>query len=385
MTRNALFALLPFIAACSGTSPVEQPEWSGEAVDSALIWSGFDHEWAYNHRLNRLGNWVGPMSCARGACSAEMVHAAASGVGSDTATWSATATAVRAPGVGFLAGSTAFAIDQAVAEGKYVEETRQVTVALDGLLADRSQYVVVLGGYDVFALADADMFQTLRIAVGDVSIDAEAGTATFPVTFGLQVDCDAFECDGTWDVGGKVDQSVLYGANVMWQVIAADDQIAVSQARVADGYAWQDETGAEIEREDFSVPTTVHGARHSGGQVYGSAVAGVQSIAIAIDHPNHFVQIATGVCDFAYDPTTGRADLRADLFFKQWSDAMLDKSVAATTPGEARTEATLAVVRFADAQVEPIDAHGAVTWNADGSTATGESAVDRQPVSWSAR
>ena len=51
-----------------GATPVEPPEWSGEAVETALIWNGFAHQWGYNHRLNRLGNWIGPMACERDGC-----------------------------------------------------------------------------------------------------------------------------------------------------------------------------------------------------------------------------------------------------------------------------------------------------------------------------
>ncbi|MEM7036562.1 MAG: hypothetical protein AAF570_06230, partial [Bacteroidota bacterium] len=72
-----------------------------EKGDCMLLWNGFSQQWGYNHRLNRIGNYVLNDAEKGTDCQGEMVHTAASGSGADSAAYAGYYSAVFAHGVDF--------------------------------------------------------------------------------------------------------------------------------------------------------------------------------------------------------------------------------------------------------------------------------------------
>lgn len=52
---------------------------NAQTENTAVVWRGFEHSWSYNHRINRIGNYVKMVSN-----DPYGYHASASGLGSDT-------------------------------------------------------------------------------------------------------------------------------------------------------------------------------------------------------------------------------------------------------------------------------------------------------------
>ena len=58
-----------------------------EVKNATTIWQGFHHVWEYNHRVNRMGDWLTDIDYDNGY-SANSYHSAASGIGPDKCDYS---------------------------------------------------------------------------------------------------------------------------------------------------------------------------------------------------------------------------------------------------------------------------------------------------------
>ncbi|TNE86901.1 MAG: hypothetical protein EP330_20040 [Deltaproteobacteria bacterium] len=369
MRTRMLIAMSLLASACAEMPQAELPRFDASPSESAAVWRGFRHDWGYNHRVNRLGNWVGPVACDADTCEVEVAHAAASGLGTDSGAWRASATVIDAPGSGFLPGATALTFHEARAEGRLVERIEQVTVPLTGVLAGQEQYQVLLQGYDLMALEDADMFRSMDLALGEPVVDAEGGTLSFEVRLALELDCDRLECDGTWHLSGKLETDVDYAAHVMWLVVGTDAD-AVQCAAQSGGYTWSDASLAdELQAKD----ATAHGVIPDVGE---QAVLGLQALSMRLSSDSHVVSWVTEV-----QPTASSvhgAGYALTLMFKQWSAATWERNNSYTTEGEAWTEATVCALDLPYARTAEVDVEGEVFWKANGGVALSDDAVVRE-------
>ena len=68
-------------------------------VDVGVIWMGFEHEWTYNHRLNRLGDYVSQPEFDGFEHPVKHYHTGATGLGWDEALFTSYYTVVKANGI----------------------------------------------------------------------------------------------------------------------------------------------------------------------------------------------------------------------------------------------------------------------------------------------
>src|SRR5688572_1462843 len=110
----------------------------------AIVWQGFNHRWTYNHRLNRLGDWVDHERREGQTVEGTASHAAASGSGEDAdeATWRSFHAAVQAPGVWAHPTVDSFTIGGR--EGVEQAFVRTLRVQLPEGMHDLERYTVLL-------------------------------------------------------------------------------------------------------------------------------------------------------------------------------------------------------------------------------------------------
>ena len=347
------------------------PSWTGEPQDRAVLWQGFEQRWGYNHRLNSLGDYVGPLQCDGVDCGGTLVHTAASGSGADTAVYASRATVLQGPGVQFLQGSFRFAIDEEVGEGEPLTRTLAMEVPLDGALLDRDQYHLLLNGFDLYATDDADKLVFLDLALG--APEVSEGVVVITAHLDLALDCDSLECDG---FGDKLDTSVRYIVEVPWLLVAADaDALRVTELDVATRYAWGDERSEELERDDIARTIQVQGEPG-----WTEGVFAFTSLSIDLDDEHHMAEWATQIRNPRHDPATGMAEATVDLMFKQWNEGSLDFVFSYTDAGDASNTAGLALLQLGNPCQAGLDARGSITWQADGSPATSAAAVRAHEV-----
>lgn len=345
----------------------------GTATHSAVVWNGFSHLWGYNHRINSLGDYVRPAACDEdGVCAAEVVHVAASGSGSDEATWGSRYTAVDAPGVTFLGGTARIAIEIEDAEGQLVAFTTDVVVPAAALGdADDIDVHALLNGFDLFATEDADKLQHLALRVGT---PARAGDdLVVPVDVSLLLDCDSVECDGTF----QTDEDVRYELLVSWLLVAgAPDDVAVRHQTVDTSYEWQNDglrDEVQLSERDF------YGAIVGTPRDYAVGFMGVTGLALELDRDHHMAEWASAVTPARYDAYTGSMLFDGLLAFKQWNAGTWWNPVSYTAPGSAAMELDLALVQLGQGCVRQGEATGTIAWKANGGPAS-EAAVDTRTV-----
>lgn len=335
---------------------LQPPSPGPEATDRALIWGGFEQDWTYNHRLNRLGDFVGSLGCAGSDCTGSLTHAAASGKGSDTAHYRSFASAVTAPGVGFVQGVTTFLASERRGEGAAMRFHRTATVAARGLLADRGQLHVVLGGFDLRSTADADKLSELSMAVGNARYDAAKGAVSFDVDLDLRLDCDSLECR-------FFNRGVHYEVDVVWTLMAYDDELAVRGTPAEVAYTWERASRAEeLAREDFVSRTVLVGTPNT----YEAAFVAFQALSVHLDDDHYMQDWTTALRPGAYSRETGAMDLDLALLFKPWNQLSHSRLWSLTDKGKANISAELALIQLRRGRVTPMNVEGEIAWRADG-------------------
>jgi hypothetical protein len=141
-----------------------------------------------------MGSFVEHIRERGGLWQARVKHAAASGFGPDKASFTTYYTKIKADGVSFQAGLCELLISSV--EERLTPINASVTVKLAPELEDKEVRTVVLNGFDLHAVGDADKLITLVLEVREPRNDG--GTSIeFKIRGGFRVDCSSPECDTT--------------------------------------------------------------------------------------------------------------------------------------------------------------------------------------------
>src|SRR4051794_2533027 len=120
---------------------------AGDIEPPFPVWQGFRHSWTYNHRLNRIGNWL--EAGARSGDSLEITagHSAASGSGRDEASFTGYHTAVRAAGVHYREIRRTIHISAREQEGQAFQ--CEIRLGRDSVPVDCDRFAAILAGFDL--------------------------------------------------------------------------------------------------------------------------------------------------------------------------------------------------------------------------------------------
>lgn len=175
------------------------------------IWQGFRHSWTYNHRLNRIGNWLEADVRDGDFLEVTLGHSAASGSGRDKASFSGYCTAVRAAGVHYHEMRRTISISAREQESQVFQ--REIRLGRDAVPADCDTFAAVLAGFDLWSEKDADKLASFHLATTVPQRDARTGEIAFVLLGALNVDCDSPECDNFQTTGGLI-ASIIAGATL---------------------------------------------------------------------------------------------------------------------------------------------------------------------------
>lgn len=363
MNRGVLLAIVALCSACPVASERSAMPFPGTAEHGAIVWSGFEHDWVYNHRINSHGDWVGPVTCDDDGCDAEVGHSAASGSGSDVATWRSRGTRVYSPDAWFFQGETEFVFVGATAEGQTLRQTLEAEVELPSELHGLGAYTVVLGGLDIFSTEDPDKLADLDVGVGPIDVDD--GVARFDVNTALRVDCDSLECDGV----DKLNASLSYIFRVAWLVVgAAEDGLVVTEVDESNAYTWLPAPEPELTTDETERTQSV-----AIDPAAGTPIPAFRGFTLEMGFDHHMVEWASTV---AVESAGATADVTSNIRFMQWNRSTLDFVLSYTDAGTAKTEARMALLQLPGAWTEAGEVDGEITWTADGGPADSDLAVE---------
>jgi len=315
------------------------------ATDAAVIWRGFDQKWTLaNHRLNRLGDYIGGINYSGSSCSANLVHAAASGLAGDIARYTTYYTEISAVGVGFQPGNRALTLSGS--EGAPISLEAPVSVSADANMKGRGRYTVLLNGFDLCASESADKIQHLRIALTNPTYDQDSDTLNFKIVVQLTANCTSIECPAK----DRVD----YNMRIYYLIIGGEEEMFYKVSReFSRHYSWDKEN--EIHLRDLNEEHSLQGEP---GHPVG--VFGFRSLEFDLDRDHWMFEWASYVQPISYSQQSGKGEFNLALMFKQWTTGMM--AGAQKRSGSATVSARVILLQFKNAERRNTSYSGSVEW-----------------------
>lgn len=325
------------------------------------IWSGFTQSWDFNHRINRLGDYVKADTC-RGSgatCSAKVVHTAASGIAPDNAAAKSYWWQVQASGVGFATTSVTLPIKGRKGTDLRNSETVRISLREPALesLRGRSQYVALLNGFDLTAKSetgDSDKLVKFDLKATRPSYSAESRAITFKVKNVANLACTkTAECS-------KSAKTTSYTLRVQVAVVAGDSGLVATKKSFTRAYSWPDEPRSiqsacglgldpqhSGEGDELSLPPL--DAEITGSSRTDQALLAFDSIGLKLDADRHMLAFNSAILPGSYDGTSYKFQL--DILFKNWAKGMEETHTPFTLcafgePGSATWNANVALLQF---------------------------------------
>lgn len=318
--------------------------------DAGVIWMGFEHEWSYNHRLNRLGDYISQPEFDGYDYPVKHVHTGATGLGWDEAYFTSYYTVLKTSDAGIQAGKTKF--DLANKEGDRSSVRTTIELELEPTLIKKDRAVVLLNGFDLVAREGADKLKMLRIDISDPYYVRDGRSIRFEIEVGFIADCGSFECH-------RFRQQYNYDLEVHYLVLAGDhERFNTAEKSVIKSYEWDKHT---VMDENMTNETVI------GAADFPYAALGFKSLMINMDRDHWVVDWNTAIHPQYYDPQTGKNTFSVDMFLKQWkkrkeSPFAIASRFSKRKDGWAYLGGTVVLLQFKEACLENKSHIGAVRW-----------------------
>ncbi|MBK9330110.1 MAG: hypothetical protein IPM95_12610 [Sphingobacteriales bacterium] len=182
---------------------------SGFGQNSFAVWQGFSNYWTYNHRVNRLGDYINQISYPKNQ-QATLVHTAATGLGKDSVYFSSYYASVQSSEIIHFAGKSVFTLKGE--EGTVKTIRKKIILHPDSSLQQKEVYLALLNGFDLISLGDADKLQTLSVSIDNPAYDKPKNELSFLLQVVFQADCSSPECS-------LLNQGVDYKLSVYYLII----------------------------------------------------------------------------------------------------------------------------------------------------------------------
>ena len=269
--------------------------------DKGIIWQGFSQDWNYNHRLNRMTDFV-TANQSEDPFQYYLTHNAASGTGPDSAYFVQHFTVVESPDVRFQNSLTKFQFEAKEGEGQLKSYTE--TVALNSELMGKQHYYVVINGFDLLSLQKADKLVEFYFEVEPKAVyDSTAGLKVH-FQAGMKMDCRTPECE-------VFKNTYFYGLDLYFTVIAFDEGFSATEGLLREDLEW--DKVREIKKKSRKWFLT-------GKENMEVGVPAIRSFSLKMDK-EHWVQSwETSVLSDHYDPASGDMAGTSTLSFMEWTE-----------------------------------------------------------------
>ncbi|MFN8397591.1 MAG: hypothetical protein U0176_23430 [Bacteroidia bacterium] len=266
------------------------------------LWQGFTQTWGYNHRIQRLGDWVERTGNAS-ECKATLHHAAASGSGADSAAYEQHYAWVRSPLVQHREGVVKFSLSGR--EKQAISASERVRVTLPDL-DEHCQAEVLLQGFDLRTSdgVKADKLHAFDLGIDSLLIDPVRHEVQFRIKTELLFSCSTAECEA-------LNQIVDYQLEVHWIVVAGQGFKSLPST-FGSSRAW--------EKHDTAAALAMAQVALLGEARYADATAGIRGLHILLDREAHMLGWESRIQPLKYEKGLLTVALRID--FRQNSDDM---------------------------------------------------------------
>lgn len=194
------------------------------AQNTAIFWQGFSQDWTYNHRINRMTDYVTQKDNAFLLC-----HAGASGTGADSGRFVQHYTTLETPKAQFYTGFIELKFEGK--EGDAETQAKIEKITLPAALQGKKQYYVVLNGFDLLSIEKADKFIEFGYSVDPQPKITDGKTAALSFKADLKVDCRSPECE-------MFKHIYSYSLKLYYTLIAADDGFVATPGLIHSDIKW---------------------------------------------------------------------------------------------------------------------------------------------------
>ncbi|MCP4121294.1 MAG: hypothetical protein GY751_06035 [Bacteroidetes bacterium] len=344
-----------------------------------FIWQGFHHDWTYNHRVNRMGDWISNVDYSNGY-KADFKHSAASGIGADECSYKTFATVLATTAdIQFSSGNVE-TILQGV-EGTISESIIPVSIDLPPI--SDPEVVVLLNGFDMYSrplwmddvMGDgaADKLFHLELRPQDVNVVASANATSinFDLYAAMGADCASPEC-----INGPVSDFFDYIIEIGYQVIAGPSSVLSTTSKQVDQqYDWQqpnEDQSNEIYRDDFRLEAV----QINGQPGIGLGVPGISSVSFQMEQGlggfsgeeleyQHMLNFDMALIEPVYDVASGLLTTDIDLFFKNWTAPVPVVSFGGGGSVDWSLGVELLQINDDEGRAEQLEYANSIVWNTD--------------------
>ncbi len=358
---------------------ISYPKDSFNTESATVFWQGFYHDWGYNHRVNRMGDWIQSIQKSDNGIQAVISHSAAAGSGSDVLDYQTFFTYVKSQKAKFFSSI----VSCTVRGREATTTTKMVTVkgAWPNELKNYKQGIVVLNGFDlasstrsngkVMGSGNADKLSMFYINVQDLKIENDS--FSFNLTIKLGADCDSPECinftpgDNEW---------FDYQFRVAYQIMTYNEGVHIASSKVSQNYNWWKplKTRPDIDpNEIFRNDKTFKNKNINGIAGYNIGIPVFDKIEVNIEKGNggftrkrketpHLLMLDIAIPKYTYNASSGSCVYDIDLFFKNWKPNMHPLSFG--NDGTVTINAGLKLIQISDpsAIAEDLWLNGKINW-----------------------
>jgi len=210
------------------------PSIDAQTNDSIYVWQGFQHSWSYNHRINRIGNFMEYPN-------QEITYTAASGLGADSTTYTSGYQLITGSNLSSYQGKTSFKVIGK--EGDKISLSKEIKIDLDENDQGKT-FHAFLNGFDLLSNQKADKFEEFQVEISQINAALSSNFMTLKIDVILQANCSTLECQ-------CFNQKVDYHLDIYYLVLAGKrKEIHHTNHASLKTYDWNKST--EIQKENMA-------------------------------------------------------------------------------------------------------------------------------------
>lgn len=359
------------------------------------IWHGFSHQWGYNHRVNRLGSFI-ETPAPGDSSKLSIVHTAASGSGSDVASFRTFFQKIESPQLISKNGMVQFHFQGK--EWQKFQLSQHVEVDIDQetfpndlngkRLTMPGNGEALLNGFDLRPAngVKADKFVVFGVSIRNVRIEGPDSLSSHPSIHRLTFDVEAeFQFACTTPECEVLNQEVDYLLDVHWLGIMGDFLAYSNQQK--DHLTW--------DKNDLPTPNMLEVELKSGAD-FKQLAGGIKGFRLDLEgHDLHFSELDLLLGWKKIDESTSA--MRPRIYFGQWNHQMYTnfkkyytgrlpipaKWATLRKAGSCGSTFDSVSLHFREGQVQRKSLSGEVDWQTspgEQRDANGPSAVTKVPI-----
>lgn len=334
-----------------------------QVYNKAVIWRGFQHSWTYNHRCNRVGDYV-----VYNNGKPQAAHISATGLGPDSTYFTSHYTYIESPDLAFKEGKVNFRIDGK--ERELIEGSVLVHIQADDWMQNKAAYSAIINGFDLKSTEGADKMQLFRLAIEDPAYIPGNRELQFRVNYSMVLNCQSAECS-------KSNNRVSYSFDVYYLLVGTNEySTKATEQFFTRSYSWDKKEEVSDRPEEKSVDGVAM-------PIYEKATLGLKAFSVVLNEAHWLLQMNVNVTPVEYNPPTGDMRFSIDLLYKEWQDGMRGSKAApqssqfaARRKGWVLLDADVLLLQMRTAEIRYMNRSGKMFWRGFNHTPEGKEAVN---------